>query len=229
MKDRLRVLLACAVSIACPILSLAQPSFQNLDFEAAHSLPLPDPDGHPVNVPALNAFPGWICYWSSNETSVALFNGVYLDAPALGIQTASSLYVPEGLLNGQYCASLQTGRVGWTGTEWILATVAIAQLGEIPIDAQSIQFNGNEPIVVTFDGNTIPLVVLNSQPNYSVYGGDISQFAGQTGELRFTSLSHFGYLDSIQFSSQSIPEPSTFCLVLLGLVVLCGNFRFVKR
>jgi len=49
------------------------------------------------------------------------------------------------------------------------------------------------------------LVVLSSQGDYSIYGGDISQFAGQTGELRFTSYTHFSYLDGIQFSTETVP------------------------
>ena len=46
------------------------------------------------------------------------------------------------------------------------------------------------------------------------FGGDISSFAGQSGELRFQGG---GWLDDIQFSTQPVPEPSRLAFVALGL------------
>ena len=63
----------------------------------------------------------------------------------------------------------------------------------------------------------MPLVVLSAQAGYNLYGGDISQFAGQTGELRITTDSHFSYLDAIQFSPVAVPEPNTVWLIAVGL------------
>ena len=51
--------------------------------------------------------------------------------------------------------------------------------------------------------------------------GDISMFAGQTGELRFAGA---GLFDDIQFSNQPIPEPGTFCLFGLGALLLGRGF-----
>ena len=51
-----------------------------------------------------------------------------------------------------------------------------------------------------------------SASTYYVYGGDVSAYAGQAGELRFFGG---GYLDNIQFSNLQIPEPS-----VLGLYAL---------
>jgi hypothetical protein len=59
--------------------------------------------------------------------------------------------------------------------------------------------------------------------NYTVYGADVSAWAGQTAQLSFTTFAEnphqnnqYLYLDAIQFSTQSIPEPSTFALAGLG-------------
>jgi hypothetical protein len=78
---------------------------------------------------------------------------------------------------------------------------------------------------VAFDGNQIPLYFLtlttNNQP---IWGGDISSFAGQVGELR---LSGFGNLDNIFFSPEAVPEPAVFGLFALGSLLL--GWRFWKR
>jgi hypothetical protein len=82
---------------------------------------------------------------------------------------------------------------------------------------------------VTFGGQTIPTVQIGIQPigstRYLILGGDISSFAGQTGELRFTApvtLLSFNipYLDNIQFSIEPIPEPGTLGLFALGALLL---------
>jgi hypothetical protein len=75
---------------------------------------------------------------------------------------------------------------------------------------------------VTFNGLLIPLVQIGSTANYVIMGGDVSAFAGQTGQLLFTALPNVGYglLDNIQFSTAAVPEPSTFALVALGSLAL---------
>lgn len=225
MKKHLRMLYICLGTFALVQSGFAQ-SFQNLDFEAAHNIPVFNPQAHPWSMPAANALPGWTCYIESNVTSTVFYNDVALDSAQIGLQASDSPYPPNGLLEGQYCASLQSGVIGFSGTGLIYGTVTIAQLGEIPFDAQSIRFTGNAPFAVTIDGNAIPMLLLDVQSGYNVYSGDIGQFAGQVGELSFTSYGHFGYLDSIQFSSQAVPEPSTSTLILIGAGVL---WRFRAR
>jgi hypothetical protein len=53
----------------------------------------------------------------------------------------------------------------------------------------------------------------------------MSQFAGQTGELRFTAVNSSGRLDFIQFSNQPIPEPSTVGLFAIGVLLLGWRSR----
>jgi len=71
---------------------------------------------------------------------------------------------------------------------------------------------------------------LNATANYTVFGADISAYAGQTGELLFTApwqgepgqsgFEEDGMVDNIQFSSSPIPEPNEFSLVGLGALLL---------
>jgi hypothetical protein len=70
---------------------------------------------------------------------------------------------------------------------------------------------------VTFAGQPIPLVALGSTSIYTIFGGDISIFANQAGELLFQGG---GLLDAIQFSNLPIPEPSVFGLSTLGALLL---------
>jgi hypothetical protein len=63
--------------------------------------------------------------------------------------------------------------------------------------------------------------VIGSASAATIVGEDISSFAGQTGQLLFQGG---GELDNIVFSTQPIPEPSSF--VLFGTsALLLGFFR----
>jgi len=195
----------------------AQGTFQNLGFESAHNIPVFDPQGHPWTMPASDALPGWTCYIGANQTGSAWYNDVALDSAALGILSSLSPYPPSGFVQGQYCLSLQTS-TAFTSPPFTPASVG--QTGQLPADAQSIRFRGTVPFPVSFAGTVIPLSVLSSQAGYNIYGGDISQFAGLTGELRIRSFGHFGYLDGLTFSSQPIPEPASVSLFVMGLGLL---------
>jgi hypothetical protein len=220
MKQILRaVVLAVALSTSS---ALAQGTFQNLDFESVQNIPVFDPQGHPWKMPAADALPGWSCYLGTNQSSMVAFNDLALDSAFVGIVSNTSPYapIPVGLLDGQYCLSLQHGISGLVGPgPFTYVPASVAQSGQIPF-SQSIQFKGTIPFEVTFAGNTIPLVVLSTGAGYDVYGGDIRQYVGMTGELRSTSYSHFSYLDGIEFSMQVVPEPSTFALLGLGALAL---------
>ncbi len=99
---------------------------------------------------------------------------------------------------------------------------ALAQTGTVPASAQSVRFYGLAEFAVSFAGQTIPISQLDTTPHYNIYGGDISIFANQTGELRFTGG---GYLDNIHFSSQQVPEPSMFGLFGFGALLLGWRLR----
>jgi PEP-CTERM motif len=75
----------------------------------------------------------------------------------------------------------------------------------------------------------VPFTAVATQPNYTLYGGDVSAFAGQISDLALTAgLFGTGWnLDSIEFSPQSVPEPSTWILLVsgVGLLSLCRQRR----
>jgi hypothetical protein len=82
---------------------------------------------------------------------------------------------------------------------------------------------------VSFDGINLSPVVLGTGADYTLYGVDIAPYAGQTGQLEFTStiptagLTSLG-LDDIAFSTTPVvPEPS---IVVLSAV---GGLLFVTR
>jgi hypothetical protein len=114
--------------------------------------------------------------------------------------------------------------------------VGLSQTGLVPVGTQSLQFyalpafDSFGAFTVTMGGQDLSLTVISNAMNYTIYGADISSFAGQAEQLSFNVLGHtpqgsseYLYLDSIQFSTQSIPEPSEFALVGLGTLFL--NFR----
>src|SRR5262249_47459112 len=79
-------------------------------------------------------------------------------------------------------------------------------------------------IGVAFGGHNIALSDING-----TVAGDISPYAGQTGELRISALSTLDRpftsfsLDSIVFSNQAVPEPRTMVLIIIGF--LCSYLR----
>jgi hypothetical protein len=199
---------------------LARPQgFVNLDFESPNT-PLT-----PANfqVPAADAVPGWSVYTYDlvNPQSSVVYNSLSLGAAAVSIQGPGSL---ESILQGDYSVILQGSTAGPPGG------AAIAQTGQIPQNAKSLVFfEGYFPGVhVSFGGQAIPLVQLGTTPNYSILGGDISAYAGQTGELRFTVPADSGAeIDNIQFSVLPVPEPGTLYVMAMG--VLFASLRCWRK
>jgi hypothetical protein len=80
-------------------------------------------------------------------------------------------------------------------------------------------------MTVSFDGSVLAPVALSSgvgedgQP-VTLFGVNISAWAGQTGELEFTanagSIESTIVLDDIAFSTSAVPEPGTLVLMLIG-------------
>jgi hypothetical protein len=108
-------------------------------------------------------------------------------------------------------------------------TASIGQTGTIPNTAQSLTFYlgdlyGN--FQVSFNGQPLSFMSISNTLNYTIYGADISSYAGQTGQLLFTApLQIDAILDNIQFSSLPIPEPAEFALAVLGALLLGFHYR----
>ena len=95
-----------------------------------------------------------------------------------------------------------------------LSPAAITQFGLVPGTAQALMFYGDGGFfVLTFEGQPIALTELSTTPTYTVYAGDISAYAGMTGEVRIQGN---GTIDAISFA---VPEPSA--LSLFGFGALC--------
>jgi len=205
---------------------VGQGTFQNLDFESGLFVPAPTPQ-NPFAVQWAPAMPGWTGFIGANQQTEISHNALSLSVANIAIQGPD--YPSPNLYHGQFYVVLQSGLDPTTGQS--LVGAAIAQTGTIPTSAQSIRLMSNNPFSLGFSllfGNQlIPLANIGTDVNgRPLWGGDISPFAGQNGELRFQGA---GTLDYIQFSSQPIPEPSVLGLFGLGVLLLGRGSHLVTR
>lgn len=203
--------------------ALAQGSFQNLDFEAPNAAGLTN-----LFVAFADAFPGWTGH--INDSADPALQVGYNFIPA-GSATAALVSTTAGdpgtvayVIDGKYSAIIASGHTGPTGA---LASASISQIGTIPPEARSIRFSGRTSVggmAITFNGINVPFFAVGSGSNYELYAGDLTPFAGLTGELRFTELASpfqpISVIDNIVFSSEAIPEPGALALLALGTIVL---------
>jgi hypothetical protein len=194
-----------------------QGTFRNLDFESATPPFVPILAG----VYSSNAIPGWTPYFGEETPPFVYYNSVSLGGAAVSLHgPGSTIRPPQGL----YAVLLQ-------GSTVFQSSAAIAQVGVVPQDAQSLSFflSHNWGLDLTFGSQPIPIVQIASRSNYVIVGADISAFAGQAGELRFTVPPNNGNLiDNIQFSTEPlVPEPSVFGLTALGCVF--AAWRLLRR
>jgi hypothetical protein len=202
---------------------LAQGTFQNLNFEAA-SIPNGTPPGSLVPVEA--ALPGWSVNAPSDVSNGTNF--IPYDGYSLGGTVISVLDTNVGLgfvpLQGKYTAALFGGPS---------VAAIISQTGLVPGFSKSLQlaaFTSGAPFIVTLGGQTINMVPLSQHSSqgfpssYTVYGGDISSFAGLTEQLSISEPALAVappsqlFLDSIVFSPNAVPEPSALAVGVLGAV-----------
>jgi hypothetical protein len=216
----------------------AQGTFQNLNFEAASI-----PSGtQPSLLPISSALPSWGAYWASNPGATPVMSNaltqVSYDYFSLGGAVVSVLDTNVGLgfvpLQGSYSAALFGGQgVGAT----------IYQFGLVPTGTRSLQLSAysfGPSLIVTLGGqviNMVPLSVVSRSgfpASYTIYGGDISSFAGQAEQLSITEPGPSSnppselFLDNIVFSPDAAPEPSVFGLSALG-ALLVGTRALKQR
>jgi hypothetical protein len=201
-------LLAVVLSALSVLGALGQGTFQNLNFEAAN-VPIVPAGQYGSDVAVSNGVPGWDVYIGGFPRPTMFHNNLSLGGAAVAIYGPQ--WFPDQILEGNYTVSLQPSTAGPP------TTAAIGQTGRVPATAESLMFYGTGAYTVTFAGQPIPLVALGSTSTYTIFGGDISTFANQTGELL---LQGGGLLDAIQFSGQRIPEPGIFGLSALGTLLL---------
>jgi hypothetical protein len=195
-------------------------SFVNLDFESAQISGYPPEGTFPIAI----ALPGWNGYAFGSTHGTLPITEVYYEDAGLVIPTANiSLEDTNSRLapvQGNYSVLFHG-----TFSDHIRISAAIGQTGQIQADAQSLLFSGGFSGQVTFDGQPIAYTAIGSVGQYTIYGGDVSAYAGRTGELLFSTPNfNISILDDIQFSSQPIPEPSGLALFGAGTLFL-GFFR----
>lgn len=200
---------AASFALVLAVNTLGQGTFQNLDFEAARVVFI----GSTQMIEATNALPGWTAFDGANQMTSIYYNRSAAAAPVnlLGSNVAG--------INGSFSVILQGG--------------SISQVGTVPTDAKSLLFKGRvvggSPLfVVTLGGQNLFYMALLSATNYTVFGADVSGFAGQAAML---SCSVQGYsqfvIDDFEFSPRLIPEPGA--LGLVGIGSFCFAARWIRR
>jgi len=194
--------------------------FKNLDFEHPNVPLVPDAE---FQVPISDAIPGWAGYVGGSLVDRVAYNTVSLGAAEISLQGQGSLFQP---LQGNYSVGLQSVFGGGP------TTAAITQTGLVPLGSRSLLFvtGPADKLEAAFAGQVIPTIQLGAGLNYILLGGDITRFAGETGELRFTSPpSGGGLLDEIQFSTQAVPEPGAAWLSAVGISFVAWMPLFRRR
>ena len=203
--------------------------FINLDFESASIVYVDPTDPYNHRVLLGPAFPGWQATIGGVFVSQVLYNSPTLSAVGVGL--LDSGYSPAGFIEGNYMALLQSG--GYTNTQTGV-DASLFQGATVPTGSSSLQFKAYCPsgqFSVTMNGQTLSLSALSAGANYTLFGADISPWAGQFAELRFTMVgvtpqfdARSLYLDAINFSSSPIPEPGVLVLSALGCLFFTPRF-----
>jgi len=210
-----------ALALLHPLEVVAQGTFRNMDFEQAQ-IPQNQPSGL---VSADLAFPFWTVYYGTAQQTQVLWNDV-----SLGSVQASLIgqFDPSAKpIDGGYSAVLVGGVSG----------CSLSQIGQIPTGAASLLFTAradpSNPPEVTIGGVSLPVFDVSTGPNNStLFGANISQFAGMQEDLRFIAPGSptvpYGFvLDDIVFSTTPVPEPTTGGLFVLGGLVI--GLRKLRR
>jgi hypothetical protein len=204
----------------------AQGAFGDLNFESPTNLPVLNPPSSTAFVATVDAFPGWTAYAGTNRLAAVLYNGVSVGESIPTLVTTNT--ANGSVIAGFFTAALAAGEFS-DGVD----PTSLAQTGLIPAGSQSIRFFASGQVgdlTVTFNGQNVPFLPLSVILGRHMYGGDVSGYAGQTGELRFTEnpiTSPFSTaeIDNISFSPSPAPEPGTCALILCGAALWAVNRR----
>jgi hypothetical protein len=203
-----KALLAWLLGVAVAWSSRGQ-NFTNLDFESARVVFMNLP-GVSSTVAASNAVPGWsVISGGSDEQLVLDYNHMHNSgsAPPSDLEGTN-----QWVLDGNF--------------SFYFYEESISQTGLVPVGAESLLFDAtSSSVLVALDGQSLSFMAISNAVNssglgYTVYGADISRFAGQVETLTFSSVPYYPPrgvgLDDIQFSPQAIPEPSAISFLCLG-------------
>src|ERR1035437_4309741 len=145
--------------------------FVNLNFESANV------SGYsPLDfVPIANALPGW-----SASEGIIVYDGISTGGAFISIVDTNAIFRSMGPLQGRYSVWL-FGAGGVSET--------ISQTGLVPTGMASLLFAASASsatFIVTLGGQILNVIPMQIFSNYTLYGADISPFAGQVATLSFT-------------------------------------------
>lgn len=188
-------------------------TFQNLDFELAQ-IPQNQPPGI---VSGSLALPFWTVYYGTAQQTQVDWNETSAGSTQVTLLGLNGDNGFHPAIDGGYSVNL----IGST------IYASISQVGQLPIGAVSLLFKvqfgqPGQQLIVSVGGVSLPIVDVLRQPNYNLYGVNVSQFAGMQEELRFSvggPLSSWT-IDDIAFSNTAVPEPTTPALLAVGTLVL---------
>src|SRR6516162_6886452 len=91
MKKRICIGIAALLTLSMEA-GFTQGAFQNLDFESAQIIPIPNSPYYPYGVATKDALPGWTAYQGGGVVSAIVYNSLALGAAAVSIHDTSSAY-----------------------------------------------------------------------------------------------------------------------------------------
>lgn len=201
-------------------------NFQDLNFEQAKIVRDTSSPYYPYAVYTSDAIPGWTIAGNFMGTNEIFYDGLSLGAPSVALFGTNSAYSPPPL-DGKFSIGLYGGVHGGPYTPG--PGVSISQTALVPASAESIFFKaqetyGGETLLLSLGGQNISFSAISTTANYTLYGGDISAFAGQIETLTFfapTGINNYWELDDIQFSSMPVPEPKVLSIFGFGILLFC--------
>jgi hypothetical protein len=212
--------------------------FQNLDFEAG-----------PIYYPPVNEYyniysdvlPHWTVRFGNIVQPGASCNNFTLDYPVVALMSSGGALRTSYVIDGQRSVYLQSASTEIFNNAASAVNVAISQVGTVPAGSQSLWFSARNqwfdsfalppgPFNVTLGGAVIPMIPMTVNGGDVEFAGSIGGWSGQTTELSIGVMANSAWggatwegwsvLDSIRFSPEAVPEPSTAALVALGGVAL---------
>jgi hypothetical protein len=221
---KIRFPLTAVAILAWPCASPGQGTFQNLNFESGN----PGAIIFSASVPTSSALPGWTAEINGvSQTDV----GYNYFPPGPEGPAGVSLIGPDGAwppLDGSYSVLLTGGN----------GSASISQTGQMPNQAQSLTFEvaegleGGGSLAVLVGGQPLSFSALATEPNYTVYGANISAWAGKTENLTFDASPGipltYWEIDDITFSPATAPEPASLALTAIGGVTV-ALYRLYRR
>jgi len=233
----MKTCLAIVCALVLALSSAFAATFQNLDFDSAATnitLSLP-PDQGVGYGPASDLLPGWQLFQGTDPVSQVGCDLYPISLGVASIYDANSQGFPAPV-SGRYSLGLYPGY----NALFEYAPFSLVQTGDIGANVQSIRFiNYGSPFELRVNGTLIPLSYeyqpggTNLDTRLANVTGDVSAFAGQNVQLKFTTLDVAGSvvngLDGIGLSTQAAPEPGETVLFLLGLCLMGYEFGSRRR